>query len=213
MSDFCPTEPRYARRRLEGLDRGPRSDGFCRRYWRSRNHVSRRRLGALDGRFDRWQGWRYRSGMMRRRLGSGLRCRLRCGRWSCRRPRRQERERIDVPLRVRGHTHAEMDVRPVHFRGSARSNRPDLGALAHGVSLFHAERTQMDEGHRVSVAGLDRHDLAVCTDRAREGDDARRRCYDARSRWPGDIDTAMLAARVRVVADDKGSYDITGRRP
>jgi hypothetical protein len=106
-----------------------------------------------------------------------------------------------------------MDVRPLHFRGPTRSNRPYLGALARGVPLLHAERAEMNEGHRVAIAGLDRHDLAVRPDRAREGHDACRRCYDARPCRRGDIDTAMLAARVRVVAESKGSFDITGRGP
>lgn len=194
---------RHERRRLERLDRGHRSDRFfCRGYCRRRGHVSRRRLDALD---DRFGGRRCRSGAMRRRL--------RRGRWGRRHPRRQERKRIDVPLRVRGHAHAEMDVRPVRFRGPTRPNLPHLGALAHGVAFRHAERAKMDERHRVAVAGLDRHDLPVGPDRARERDDARGGGGDRRIALRRDVDPAMLTSGVRVTAKNERPQHFTRSRP
>ncbi len=71
----------------------------------------------------------------------------------------------------------------------------------------------MNEGHRVPVVGLDRDDLSVRADRPGERDDARsRREHDA-ALLAVDVDAAMLAAGVRVPAEDEWREHVSRSRP
>jgi hypothetical protein len=71
----------------------------------------------------------------------------------------------------------------------------------------------MNEGHRVAAVGLDRDDLPVRAHRPGERDDARsRREHDAVP-LALDVDAAVLAAGVRVAAEDKGREYVSRSGP
>jgi hypothetical protein len=174
---------RLAGRRGDDGRRGlrPRRRGW--RRFRSRSdgrHRARRRRGG-----SRWFGFRVLHGLQRRPL---------------RRPRGQEPERIEVPVRVRGQSDAEMDVRRGDV-GAGRADRPDHRALRHGAVALDSDRGEMDEGDRVPVAGCDRHRQAVGRNGAGERDRATPGRQDRFALRAADGDAAVLAARVRVGAE------------
>jgi hypothetical protein len=177
----------YRRRRLraraDGIRRGDR-----RRRRRRRRHRRGRRWGFRRG--CRHHGRRRRGsrGVARRRRGV-----------SRRRSRRQEAERIDVALFVRGRTHAELEVRLAHPGIVRRSDRPDAVALGDSRALLDRDRPQMRERHRPTVRGLDRHDPAALRHRAREGGDpGRGRDYRFAER-ARDVDAPVLPRCVRTL--------------
>ena len=164
--------------------------GRCRR--RRRGDVDRCWWNQLDRR------WRSRA---RRRWGRGG-----CARW-------QQCERVDIALRIARDADTQVDVRDVVLGRPARPDRPYRCSFADSVALCDRERTEMNEGHRVAVVGLDRDDLSVRADRPGERDDARsRREHDA-GLLALDVDAAMLAAGVRVAADDEGREHVSRSRP
>jgi hypothetical protein len=65
-----------------------------------------------------------------------------------------------------------MDVRQFVLRCAARSYRTDHGTLADSVTFRHRDRAEVDKRHRMAAGRLDRHDLPVRTDGAREAHDA-----------------------------------------
>jgi hypothetical protein len=65
-----------------------------------------------------------------------------------------------------------MDVRDIVLGGAARSSRSDHGTLADIVTFLHLDRAEVDKRHHMAAGRLDRHDLPVRTDRAREAHDA-----------------------------------------
>jgi hypothetical protein len=70
----------------------------------------------------------------------------------------------------------------------------------------------MNEGHRVA-AGLDRDGLPIRADRPRERNYARSRREHNAALLALDVDTAMLAAGVRVAPEDEGREHVSGNRP
>ncbi|HEU0303988.1 MAG TPA: hypothetical protein VFR32_05350 [Gaiellaceae bacterium] len=198
----------------------------------------RRLLGRRLGNCHRWLGLLDRHCRLDRRLdwiGSGGRGRClvswrsgignwrghRSRRWrrtrvgrSARRPsRRQEGQRIDVPLGVGGHADAEMDVRAVVLGRSARSDRTDGRAFSHRVSLADRDRAEVYERHGVAVAGLDRDHTSVRAHVPRERDRAGRRREHRRSSLSSDVDPSMLSPCIGIVADDEGREDLPVGRP
>ena len=95
----------------------------------------------------------------------------------------------------------------------ARPYRPDDATLPNGVTLLHRDRAEVDKRHCIAAGRLDRHDLSVRPDRAREGDDARRRYKHRLLALPGHVDAPVLAARVRVAAVDERLEHVTRGRP
>jgi len=100
-----------------------------------------------------------------------------------------------------------MDVRIGHLRLVGRADRPDDVAFRDRGALAHRRRAEVDERDGQAVAGLDRHREAVLRDGARERDAAGRRCADTLAKTAADVDSAVLAARVRVVAERESAQD------
>ena len=144
-----------------------------------------------------------------RRAGAGRRWAARVGD----RPRRQQRLRVDVALLVDGDPDAEMNVRLRFFGLSARADGGDRGSFAHRVALSDGDRPEVLERHGVPVRRLDRERPAALGHGAGEGDDARGRSRDGRSEIAGDVDTAMLARRVRVASEGEWAEHRPVHRP
>jgi hypothetical protein len=167
----------------------PRMDWCSRLRRRNRVDIGRRGL--------RHRGRRRRR---RRRRGLGRHDFPSVGGWldRARARSRQEEQRVEVPLLVARSPDPEIDVRDVQLGHSARADGPHRLALAHCGSSPHAERPEVHERDGVAVLGLDRHDPAAAGDGARERDRSRGRCADGSSGGGADVDSAVLACRVRV---------------
>ena len=137
--------PRRGRRgsRDHGLPGGDRAS-------RRRGRRCGRRRGRRRGRCDRRRGCH---GLRR-----GRRLRTRRGR---RGPLRQQTERVDIALLVRGVPDTEMDARDRLLGRPARAHRPDRRALRDGLALRDADRPEVDERHGVAVLREDRDASAV----------------------------------------------------
>jgi hypothetical protein len=150
-----------------------------------------------------------RRGWRRRRLWSGRRrgCRRRG-----RRPRRKKRERVDIRLVV-GETDPEVHVRDIVLglaRGPCLCDRLPL------VDAFAApdeQGAEMRERRLVSAPGIDRDRRPVRRDLTGERNLAGRRRSHDRGAVERDVDSAMLAARVRVVAERVASQHRAVRWP
>ena len=193
---------RRARRRPDG-EAGTPCVGCCRGD-RGRPLVRRLLGGRLSGR--RLLGRRLLLGGCRRgrRLRSGDRSgdgRLR-GRRRRRGPRcrsgRQEREWVEIPLRIGRLAHAQVDVGLVEFGRAARADRADGGALRHLGPLRNGDRAEMRQRDGETAGRVDRDDLATRWNRAGKADSAGCRRDHRRARPRADVDAAMLARRVRV---------------
>jgi hypothetical protein len=90
------------------------------------------------------------------------------------------------------------------LRGAARPYRPDHGILPNDLSFAHGDRAEVDERDGMAAGCLQRHDLSVRADGAREADDAGGRCKNRLLALAGHVDPSVLAASVRVAAVDEG---------
>jgi hypothetical protein len=72
------------------------------------------------------------------------------------RPWRKERKRIDVPVRIRGQTDAEVDVRLRPLDVAARPDRAHDVAFLERRARSRADRSQVDERDRVAVGRANR---------------------------------------------------------
>jgi hypothetical protein len=183
-----------------------------RRRGRSRRRSGSRRCGRSAGRSRRrrrYDGW------------SERRSRGRCSR------RRQEQQRIDIAVRILGAPDAEVDVWDVVLELSGRTDRADDRPLAHGLAAPNARRAEMRQGHRVPVGRVNRRDFAAHWHGSGERDGAGRRREDRLSGPSANVDSAVLARGVRIVAEDefleyrafdgpgprsRGRHDHEGRR-
>jgi len=117
--------------------------------------------------------------------------------------RRQQRERVDIPLRVARHTHAEMDVRLRHLWVAARPDRPDRITLFDDGALGDRDRPEVHERHREATCGLDRDGLATARNRPGKGNGAPGRRPHDRSGRSRHVDAAVLAGEVRIATEDE----------
>jgi hypothetical protein len=225
--------PAVCLRRRGSLDRWPRIDRWQTNRRRSRlpHRAGRRTVIVLTRRRRRLWGLGHRrccdlaARRRRRRVHRPRRARRsrlaflgrsRCGR---RRSlgalaRREQAERIDIPLRLRRDADAQVHVRFGHGLLVARADGSNRRALGDGVALVNGDRSELHVGHRVPVRGLDRDGLPVVRNSARERDKAARRGADSRSHGPADVDAAMLARRVRMGRiEGKGAKHRPVRRP
>jgi hypothetical protein len=88
------------------------------------------------------------------------------------------------------------------------ARRPDAThhrAFGHVSTRRDADRAEMDEGHRVAVAGSDRQCPPAARDSPGEFDDAGGRGYDRRPPGRAEIDAAMLPGGVRIAPVGKCS--------
>jgi hypothetical protein len=169
------------------------------------------------GRWRRGCRWRGRRLLRRDRRGSGrgrhrgLGLGLGDGRGLA--SRREQPERVDVSLLVRGPADAEMDARHGLLGRAARAHRPDGGTLAHRVTLRNADLAEVDERDGVAVAGEDRDAAAVGRQRPGEGDHAGRRRAHRRPFGPSDVYPSVLPGRVDVRAEVEGPQNRPVGRP
>jgi hypothetical protein len=139
-----PRTPPAKRERGRSRRRGRGRLTLAHRRRRSGGRRDRRRLhGHRSRRTDR----RRRCGRRRRHLG--------------RRTLRQERQRVDVALRVIRSPDAEMNVRHLVLRIAGRADRADCLALGNSVAGRDHDRAQVEERDRVAVLRPDRHGPAV----------------------------------------------------
>jgi hypothetical protein len=96
-----------------------------------------------------------------------------------------------------------VDVWDVVLDLSGRTDRADDRPLAHGLAAPNARRAEMRQGHGIPVGRLDRHDFAAHWHGSGERDGAGRGRKDGFSGRSADVDSAMLARGVRIVAEDE----------
>ena len=120
---------------------------------------------------------------------------------------RQERERVEIPLRVGRGADPEMDVRDVDLRRPARTDRADHRALPHRRAARDRDRAEMRQRDREPVGGVDRDRLAARRNRPREAHRPRGGRAHRRARGRADVDPAVLAARVRVRVVEREPLD------
>jgi hypothetical protein len=194
-----------------GVRRRRRSSRSCRRLgrraggWRCglRRRLGRRRGGRLSRRRRRRRGrFGGRGSGLRRLGGSG-------GDRAC----RQEAQRVDIALRLRGDADAHVDVRDVDVRRAARPDRPDDGAFRDGVAAMNGDGAEVEKRDGVVVGRPDRDRQASAGDRAHERDRAARRSANRGARGAAHVDTAMLAARVRIRTEAEGANHRAVGRP
>ena len=180
-----------------------------RRGSRNRHPPRRRKRDANGGRARNRDG----AGIGPGRGGRGHRGRLgRARRGSSR--RRQQRERIEVGVTAARLAHAEMEVRPLGRADAGGADRPDQGTRAHLVAAVHCDRGEVEIGDvEAAVLAADADRAPRRSGRAREADESRHSGHDRRSGGPGDVDSAVLAGRVRIVAVPVGRDHLPGERP
>jgi hypothetical protein len=174
----------------------------------------RRRLGGSRRRKHRgrWR-WRRPGSGRRRRLGGRDRRRRGCRqRRSGSSPRREQRTRVDICLPL-ADTDAEMHIGHVVLDCSRRTGLGDRRALGDERAAPHEERPQMGEGRLVPVGRRDRHGEAVRRNLAGERDLSRRRRPNDGGLSHGDVDAAVLAPGIRIVAERELLEDRPVRRP
>jgi hypothetical protein len=171
-----------------------------------RAHRRRGLRGRRPSRSRRCRGSEHRS-QDRRRFGPGRHCR------SGSRRRREEEQRVEVPLGIGDTADAEVHVGDVELRHAARADGPDHVALSHGRSAGDPQRPQVEQRRRVPVGRCDRKRLAAGRHGAREGDRPARGSDHRRSRRRTDVDAAMESARVRVGAEAERAQDWPLHRP
>ena len=145
--------------------------------------------------------------LLRRRLHR--RRLLRCMPW------RQERQRIDIAVRIGRAADAQVHVRLGPFGLTAGADRGDDVALAHAGPDGDADRAEVDECDRPAVLGADRQAQPLMRQLSgvRSHPDGRRPNVGPRRR--ADVTPSMLTARVRIVVGDERPQHraVDGPRP
>jgi hypothetical protein len=175
--------------------------GRCRRSRRRRRHVDRRRC------VRRWSRRRRNSGRLNgRRRRSGRRLR-----WS--RARRQQRQRVDVSMLLGRDPDPEVNVGRCRNAVAALADRAEGVAFADLCTLLDQRRLELQQRDRVPVAGSDRHRATAVRNAPNERDRPRRRGAHVAADVGGDVDPAVLAARVGIVAERERAQQRTVDRP
>lgn len=193
------------------------SPSACRFRVRNLGHPRSRRRPGADGRRDRPERAHtgratstrgrprrthplgpdgHRGGHRSRRRGDRVTCRRRLRR---RRPGGEQRERVEVPVRVGGQPDAEVNIRLRSFGLAARADRPHDLPLDNRRSDRQSDRSQVDEGDRVPAFGADRQAEPFARQPAGVGDDPRGWSAHLGSRRSADVDAAVLTARIGIV--------------
>jgi hypothetical protein len=126
---------------------------------------------------------------------------------------RQQRQRIDITLRVIGPPDAEVNIRHVVLRIAGGPDRPD--GLAFGDALVGADldRAEMEERDGEAVECPDRHGQAVGGQSAGERDSSAGRRGDSDLRVAGDIDAGMAVLAVLGAAEVEAAQHRPVGRP
>jgi hypothetical protein len=128
-------------------------------------------------------------------------------------PRRKKAQRVEVPVLVCRDPDPEVHVGHVVLGVAAHADRSDDGSLADRRALRDGNRAEVGQRHRKAVGGEDAHRAPVTGNGAGEGHDPARRRSGGRALVSGDVDTAVLAARVRVTAEGERPQDSSLDRP
>ena len=180
--------------------------GIRRRAGRTRRSTLRRRRGRL-GRSGRGRlggrrilrtgrrGRRVRRGRSRHRRGFR---RQRRGRRNRGLARREQRQRVDISVRVVGSPNAEEDERHREVGRAARADGANGLSFGHGLTAAHAVGAEVDERHRPAAGGANGHGAAVRRQRPCVGDDARGGRGDGCAGRCTDVDPPVLATVVRM---------------
>jgi hypothetical protein len=163
-----------------------------------RRHCRDRRRGR-SGRQCRRLDWRVRS---RRRHGRGRHAAL-----------RQQRQRIDVPLRIVRAPDAEVNVRHVVLRIAGGPDRRDGLAFGDAVVGVDTDRAEMEERDGEAVECPDRHGQAVGGQSAGERDSSAGRRGDSDLRVAADIDAGMAVLAVLGAAEVEAAQHRPVSRP
>jgi hypothetical protein len=118
-------------------------------------------------------------------------------------------------VRFGGQANAEVDVRLSPLGVPARADRAYDLAFRDRGACSHADRSEMDERDRVAVGRANRQAQPFVRQLPDEGGDAGCGGPDLGTRGRGDVDSAVLAARIRVVLGDEWSQHraLDGPRP
>jgi hypothetical protein len=181
--------------------------GRCRRGWLGGRRLGRRGL--------RRRSRRRRGSRSRARHGRRGRSRRRSWRWfrSRCRTRREEPERIEVTLVVRGGPHAEMDVWLRHLRITGGADHPDDLTVGDSRSTGDERGAEMCERNRVAFGRHHRDDQAALRHRADEAHRAAGRSVHLLSGGPSNVDASVLSAGVRVGTEAERPQHGSARRP
>lgn len=106
-----------------------------------------------------------------------------------------------------------MDVGHIVLGVTRRAGAGDCAPLLHLLAATDVERPEVGERHLVPVDGEDRHGQAVRGNLPRVRHLSARRRSDEGRPAERDVDSAVLAARVRVVTEDELAQDWAFRRP
>jgi hypothetical protein len=212
---------RGGRHRLGGLGHRRRSGRSSEDSWGRLS--GRLRLGRRRSRGRRRCRSRGRSSFRGRRHHRGGNCdgcrRVgRCRRRGLRRcnPRRQEGAWVEVPLRLGGHAHAQVDERRRDLRLAGGADCGDRVALCDRGAPRNRKRAEVRQGDGETGRGLDGDRPARCRHRAGERDGAGRRRVHLGACGSADVDAPMLPARVgvrRVEEERLQDWPIGGPRP
>jgi hypothetical protein len=122
-------------------------------------------------------------------------------------------QRVDVAVLLGRDSDAEMEVRHGPLRFSGPADRADRSAFFDGGVLLRGDRAEVDHRDRVPVVGLDGHAQPVARCRSGEGHLPTSRCRHRLPCGAADVDSAVLATRVRIGAERKRAEDRAGCRP
>ncbi len=115
--------------------------------------------------------------------------------------RRQEEERVDVPLRLGGSADAQMHVRDGLLGHAARSDGGDRVPFAHRRPAPDRHGAEMEQRDGVAVRRLDRERPSASRHDPGERDDAARRRAHRGAGRRADVDPAVETTRVRIGAE------------
>jgi hypothetical protein len=115
--------------------------------------------------------------------------------------RREEAQRVEVPVFVVRPPDAEVHVRGVRDRVRALADAPDAHALCNRVAPPDRDARELKHGYREAVAGLDRQRAAAVRHRPRERNGAADRCVHGFTNGCADVDAAVLPAGVRIAPE------------
>lgn len=206
---------RHRRRRSARGGGGRGHRGIDRSWGRSR----RRRRGKREGRSGRLHDGSRRCERCLGREDGGARCGLRVRdegrrrRHALRPTQRQHAERIDVTVRIGRDPDTEVDVRDRRDRVDAFANEAHDRSFGDDDTAHDARRAELQQRHRIAVGCLDRDRPASARNEPGERDRARSRSENRTPELGGDVDPAMLPARVLVRAERERSHHRPRGRP
>ena len=113
----------------------------------------------------------------------------------------EQRQRVDVPVLVRRHANAHVDVRLSRDPVLALADRADRRAFFDGVAAHDRGSAELQQRHRVAVVRPERHHAAPVRDAAHEPDRAGHGRPNRRVDRGGDVDSPVLPTRVRIALE------------